>query len=151
MRQSLRFAPLLLGVLLVVAELGGRAGATPALPTPYPNNQPPGPVTANPPLCNRQVSSPDAGLAWCQVYPKNTCLRIASGFTANLQYAKGFLPDAGGALSTDNALGSGPTIEKGCLVNLYPDAGSDFMPDAGGAVCFLLSAAAPEAGASTCP
>ena len=151
MRQSLRFAPLLLGVLLVASELGGRAGASGLNPGPYPNTQPPGPVTANPPICGAQATSPDAGLAWCAVYPKNTCLRIASGFTANLQYRKGFLVDAGGALSSDNALGSGPTIEKGCLVTAYPDAGSDFMPDAGGAVCFLLSAAAPEAGASSCP
>ena len=120
-------------------------------PGPYPNNQPPAPVTANPPICGVQVGSPDAGPGWCAVYPKNTCLRIASGFTATLQYRKGQAPDGGPAQVTDNALGSGPTIEKGCLANAYPDGGSDYMPDGGALVCFLLSAAAPEAGASTCP
>ena len=128
------------------------ARASGAYPVPYPNNQPPGPVTANPAMCSALTyNSPDAGLTWCSVFPKNTCLRVAAGFTANLNYRKGFLADAGAtALASDMPLAA-TVIEKSCLVNLYVDGGSDFMPDAGGAVCFLLSAAAPEAGASTCP
>lgn len=133
--------------VIALAAMAMGAGA----PTPYPNNQFPGPVVANPPICSdANNGSPDAGTSYCVVFPATTtCLRVSAGFTANINYRKSFLPDGGTASASDKPLAAG-AVEKGCFTYL-PDGGNDKMPDAGYAMCFLLSAAAPEAGVVTCP
>lgn len=90
---------------------------------------------------NTQTVGTDGGLSGCLTFAANSCWRLDTSIA--LHYRASYLPDAGGALSTDKALFASQ-IESRC------STGAQAMPDGGAVICVLLTAAG-QVGLSTCP
>jgi len=152
MQKFLRFAPLLLGVLLIGLELGHRvdAASAPVL-YPQPNWQPPGPVNSLPPACaDGPCMSLDAGTDFVCYFTPLSSLQLTGGSTANVNYRVTLDPDGGTfASAADTPLFATQTVLK----TLQPV--STFAVTDGGkslaAVSMHLSAADALASASHCP